>query len=157
MNVRRMAKVGLVAGIYAVLTLIPPFSSLSYGPVQVRVSEALTVLPFINPDYVWGLALGCILGNLSSPIGALDIFGGAAVTLLAAYLTSRAGSAWIAPLPPVVLNALLVGIYVSRFFGVPYVATVAYIAAGEVVACYVLGYPLLVYVLRNARVRQILS
>jgi uncharacterized membrane protein len=157
LSARRITRVALVAGIYAALTLLPPFSSLSYGPVQLRVSEVLTVLPFLNPDYMWGLALGCILGNLQSPIGALDIFGGSAVTLLAAYLTSRARRVWLAPLPPVVLNALLVGWYVSQFFGAPYAVTALYIAVGEAVSCYVIGLPLLSHITRNETIRRLLS
>ncbi|MGB4391895.1 MAG: QueT transporter family protein, partial [Bacillota bacterium] len=72
-----VARVGLLAGIYAILTMLPPFSGFGYGPVQVRVSETLTVLPFLFPWAKWGLYIGCIVANLASPFLVWDISLGA--------------------------------------------------------------------------------
>ena len=83
---RRLCIGGVIAALYAVLTLALPF--LSYGAVQIRFSEALTVLPFFLPEAVPGLAIGCFIANLiGSPI-ALDWIVGTAATLLAALWTS---------------------------------------------------------------------
>jgi len=152
-----MVRIALIAAVYAVLTALPPFSAISYGPVQVRVSEALTVLPFLSGDAVWGLWLGCVIANLNSQFLAWDISLGAGATLAAAYLTSKAPSEILAPLPPVILNGLVVGLYVSRLSSMPYLPVALYIGAGEVVACYILGYPLLRLVSRNAVVKRFLA
>jgi len=156
-NTRRLARLAMLAGLYAALTVLPPFSSISYGPVQVRVSEGLTVLPFLSADYAWGLFVGCIVANLGSPFLVYDLTLGALATLVAAFLTSRARRPVLAPLPPVIVNALVVSLYVSRLSNLPYAPTALYIALGEVVACYGLGYPLLAYLLRNQKLREFLS
>jgi len=153
----RLARLAVLAGLYAALTILPPFSSISYGPVQVRVSEGLTVLPFLSADYAWGLFVGCIVANLGSPFLVYDLTLGALATLVAAFLTSRAKTPALAPLPPVVVNALVVSWYVSRLSNLPYAPTALYIALGEVAACYGLGYPLLAYLLRNQKLREFLS
>lgn len=153
----KLTKIALVAAVYAALTLLPPFSSISYGAVQVRVAEALTVLPYLAGEYAWGLYIGCIIANLGSPFLAYDLTLGAFTTLAAGLLTARMPKPWLAPLPPVILNALVVSWYVARLSGLPYAPTAAYIFAGEAAACFVLGYPLLLFVLRNKRVKDFLS
>lgn len=152
-----IVRVALLAALYALLTVLPPLNALSYGPIQVRVSEALTVLPFLFPWAVPGLYLGCILANLGSPFLAWDITLGALSTLLAAYLTRRMPRPVLAPLPPVLVNGLVVGYYVARLSDMPYLPVAGYIAAGEALACYVLGYPLLAYLLRNRRAAEFLG
>jgi uncharacterized membrane protein len=153
----RLTRVALVAAIYAVLTLMPPFSSLSYGPVQVRVAEALTVLPFISGFYAWGLFVGCIVANLGSPYLVYDVVLGSLATLAAGLLTARMPRPYLAPLPPMIINAVVVGWYVGVLSDLPYITTAAYILAGEFVACFAIGYPLLLYILRNERLRGFFS
>jgi uncharacterized membrane protein len=154
MSVRSVAIGGVVAAAYAGLTLwLHPFS---YGPIQVRVSEALTVLPFIEPSAVWGLFVGCLLANLFSPAGLWDLLAGSGCTLVAAFLTwklSHTGKLWLAPLPPVLVNAFGVSAYLQFLLEPPripflanvptYFLFVITIGAGEIVACYGMGYPLL--------------
>ena len=82
---------------------------LTFGPIQVRFSEALCLLPFLFPETAWGLGVGCLIANLFSPYGALDIVVGSLSTLIAALLTARCRSPWTAALPPVVCNMVLVG------------------------------------------------
>ncbi len=155
--VKYVSRIGLLATVYAVLTALPPLSSLSYGPVQVRVSEALTVLPYVAPWAVWGLYFGCILGNLASPFLAWDVTIGALATLLAAYGTSKMPRAYLAPIPPIVINALVVSAYVARLSGVPYWVTALYIALGETVATFGMGYPLLLVIERNSKLKEFIS
>jgi uncharacterized membrane protein len=142
---RQIATAGIIAGLYAALTIgLAPFS---YGPIQVRVAEALTVLPFLTPWAIPGLYFGCMVANVFGGLGPVDIFGGSFITLVAAcatYLLRRTGKGWLAPLPPIVANALGVSIYLHRIAGLPYWHTALYIAAGEAIACFGLGYPLLV-------------
>lgn len=157
MSVKVLARIGIFAAVYALLTVLPPLSAVGYGPVQVRISEALTVFPFLFPWAPWGLYLGCVLANLGSPFVAWDITLGALASLLAGLLTERMPRPYLAPLPPIIVNALVVPLYVARLSGMPYLPTALHIAAGEAVACYGLGYPLLVYISRNAGLREIVG
>ena len=107
---RQLTFAALLAAVYALLTVslpIPQFSG-----VQIRFAEALTVLPFLIPGATPGLAVGCFLANLFSPY-PLDMVFGTAATLLACLITARMPSRWLAPLPPVVCNALIVGFEVA--------------------------------------------
>lgn len=156
MSTRIVSRIALVAALYVLLTILPPLNAIGYGPVQVRISEALTVLPFVVPWAPRSLYLGCILANLGSPFLVWDLTLGAAGTLAAALITRRMSKPLLAPLPPVLVNALVVSSYVAPLTGMPYPLTAAYIAAGEIVACYLLGYPLLLYLLRNENAAKLL-
>ncbi len=142
-KIRFLAEAGLIAAIYAALTLL--LAPLSYGPVQVRVSEALCVLPFFTPAAVPGLFIGCLLANLyTAGLGVMDIVVGSLATLLAAFLTwkIRNKSKWLLPLPSVIVNAFLVAWVLSVQYGIPYWLNVASVGIGQAVACYVIGMPL---------------
>ena len=144
-----LVRVAMVAAIYVVLNII--FAPISYGPIQARIAEALVVLPFIDPSAIMGLFLGCILANIYGGLGMVDIVGGSLCTLIAAYLTYKLKNPKLAPLPPVLINAFGVGIYLHLLFDLPYWITVLYIGIGEFVACYVLGYPLLLLLIKNKK------
>lgn len=137
----KVVRGALTAAIYALLTVI--FAPLSYGPVQVRVAEALTVLPFLWPETALGLFAGCIVANFFGGLGLWDIGLGSVATLLAGWCTAKVRTAWLAPLPPVLINGIVVGSYLSVLFRIPWWASMIYVAAGEVVVCYFLGLPLL--------------
>lgn len=144
-----LVRVAMVAAIYVVLNII--FAPISYGPIQARIAEALVVLPFIDPSAIMGLFLGCILANIYGGLGMVDIVGGSLCTLIAAYLTYKLKSPKLAPLPPVLINAFGVSIYLHLLFDLPYWITVLYIGVGEFIACYVLGYPLLILLIKNKK------
>jgi len=150
---KKLIRAAFICAIYVVLTVLPPFYTLSYGPIQVRVAEALTVLPFIYPEAIWGLTLGCLLANLAGNIGIYDVIFGSLLTLLAGYLTSRAPRAWLAPLPPIFLNAFGVSAYLAFILKVPYWYSVAYIMLGESIACLAIGYPVLHFLIKRNRSR----
>ncbi len=152
-----ISQTAIIAGLYAALTVSLAF--MSYGPIQVRISEALTVLPFISLAAIPGLVLGCLVANLFSPVGLPDIIFGSLCTLVAAFLTyliSKTKKPLLAPLPPVAVNALGVSLYLHYFYNLPYWLNVLYIAAGEVLACYVLGYPLLKLILSNEKLLNLM-
>jgi uncharacterized membrane protein len=132
---------GIIAGLYVTVTFL--LSAISFGPVQVRVSEALTLLPIIYPEAIIGLFLGCLLANLLGPWGAIDIIFGSLITLLAAFITYRFRHSIIAYLSPILLNAFFVSLYLYAFFRVPYWPTVLTIGLGQSVAVLGLGVPLL--------------
>ena len=148
LTVRELALCGVLAAAYAVITLaVAPFA---YGPIQFRISEAMCVLPFLFPETVWGLFVGCLLSNIISPYGMLDMVVGSIATLLAAYLTSRCRNRYLAPLPPVVCNGILVGAVIAwqeagstAAFWPAFALNGLSVAFGEAVICYVLGLLLL--------------
>lgn len=139
-SVRSLSISGLVAAAYVVATLL--FAPLSYGYVQVRISEALSVLPFILPESVLGLFVGCLFANLIGGFGLLDVLLGSGATLLAGAISVTMPTAWLAALPPVIVNALVVGGYLSFILDVPFLLCAMYVGVGQAVACYLLGVPL---------------
>ena len=113
LQTQHLTRAAAVGAAYAVLSLFSSVFSLTFGVVQCRFSEALCVLPFFFPETVWGLLAGCLITNLLSPYGLLDLIVGSLATLIAALLTARCRKKWLAPLPPVVLNTLLVGAVIA--------------------------------------------
>jgi uncharacterized membrane protein len=151
-NAKQISIGGVIGALYLVITITPGISAISYGQFQIRIAEALTVLPFIYPGAIGGLFIGCLLANLFGPFGMQDVIFGSSLTLIAAwltYLTRKTGRPILAPLPPIIINSFGVAAYLHLFFGEPYALFVLTIAIGEVVACYGLGYPLLKYLLRR--------
>lgn len=144
-----LVRVAMIAAIYVILNII--FAPISYGLIQVRVAEALVVLPFLDPSAIIGLFIGCILANIYGGLGIVDIIGGSLCTLVAAYLTYKLKDPKLAPLPPVLINAFGVSIYLHLLFDLSYWITVLYIGIGEVIACYILGYPLLILLIKNKK------
>jgi len=134
---------------YIVVTTIPPFNAISYGAIQFRLGEALVLLPFVMDEAVVGVAVGCLIANMFSPFGLIDLIVGTGVTLAAALLTRKlrtTGKLWLAALPPIVLNALVVGSYLPLVlpdYGVPVGLSILYVALGETVVLVLLGLPVL--------------
>lgn len=141
MKLRPMLQAAAVAALYAGLTIA--LAPISYGLLQVRISEALTILPFFTPAAIYGLFIGCLIANLVGGLGILDMVFGSVATLLAAFMTHRIKNKWLAPLPPVLVNAVIVGWVVSFYLQVPVYLGMIYVAAGQAIACYGLGMPLL--------------
>ena len=109
LTTRRLAVSGMIGAAYAVMAIFGSVFGLTFGPIQFRFSEALCVTPFLFPEAVGGLFVGCLIANLFSPYGLLDIIIGSLATLIAAWLTARCRSRYLAPLPPVIVNMVLVG------------------------------------------------
>nr|WP_325298008.1 QueT transporter family protein [uncultured Dysosmobacter sp.] len=147
---RQLATAGIIAALYTVLSLFANVFGVAYGPIQCRFSEALTVLPFFLPEAVPGLFIGCLVTNLMSTVGPLDIIFGSLATLLAALWTRKMPSKWLAPLPPVLCNAVIIGAMIAWYeagFTAAFPGLFAYnaftVGLGEAIACYVLGLLLL--------------
>lgn len=143
-NTKFLLQAAIIAAVYATLTIIlMPFS---YGVMQIRVSEALTILPYFTPAAIPGLFVGCLVANMMSPIGMIDMVLGSGATLIAAvcsyYLRNRP---LLVPLPPVIANGAIIGsmLYYAYAVPMPLIACMLWVAAGELIACYVIGYPLL--------------
>ena len=144
-STRDIAAAGIIAALYAVLSYFSSVFCVAYGPIQCRFSEALCVLPFLMPSATPGLFLGCLAANLLSPYGALDIVFGSLTTLLAALWTQRCRKKWLAPLPPVLCNAVIVGAVITvqqvpaELFWGTYAYNALTVGIGEALSCYVLG------------------
>ena len=133
----------LIAALYVVLTWLSNSMGLANHAIQVRFSEALTILPLFTPAAIPGLFIGCILSNFLTGCMLLDIVFGSLATLLGALGTYalRRQTKWIAPLPPILANTVIVPFvlaYVYKFEGsIPYFC--ATVGIGEILSCGVLG------------------
>ncbi len=134
----------VVAALYIVLTM--PFMSISFQALQLRVAESLTILPCVLPFSVWGIFLGCVVSNIVSPFGIADIVFGSLITLVAGFATSKIKNIFLAPLPPVLLNAFglpliwfLIGAEEAYWFNV------LSILASQALVLYVLGIPVALF------------
>ncbi|MDP4119229.1 MAG: QueT transporter family protein [Bacillota bacterium] len=160
-KVRGITLAAVIAAFYTVLTVLPGISILSYGPLQFRISEALTVLPIFTPWAIPGLTIGCFVSNIFSTAGPMDMLFGTAASLIAAIATYllRDRKRWIALIPPVVVNGVIIGTMITVFYmdaGKQFQTMLLYnmftVAAGEAGVCYILGLPLAAYINRNKRV-----
>ena len=135
-----IARAALIASIYALATYL--LKPIGYGPVQLRVSEVMTLLPLLESSAVPGLFIGCLLANILGGLGPWDIYGGSAITLLAAYITSKMPNPVLGSVPPILLNAFGISIYLSAIYGMPYWITAVYIGVEELIVVAGLGLPL---------------
>ena len=141
MNINQLARAGVIAALYVSITYA--LAPVSFGPIQFRLSEALTVLPILFPESILGLFIGTLIANILGGLGPWDIFGGSLVTLLAAWITYRYRRSWIAYASPIVCNALLISISLHLIFEVPYWLAAVGIGVSEAFSVLVIGIPLL--------------
>ena len=144
--VYKLARAAIVVAAYAVLTII--LYPIGSGWIQVRVSEAMTLLPMLFPETAFGLFVGCIISNVYGG-NIFDIIFGSLATLIAGLITAKIKNKWLAPLPPIICNGLIVGIMLAALEGLPWYMYLVYIgtvAAGEAIACYALSVPLIILI-----------
>ena len=145
-TVRDLSQGAIIAAVYALLTIfLAPISS---GLIQCRVAEAMSVLPYFTFSAVPGLFIGCLIANLLTGAPIYDVLFGSLATLLAAYITfamRKRVSKYLAPLPSVVVNALVVGWLLTYVYqvGVSFWVAAGYVAIGQAIACFALGIPLM--------------
>jgi len=163
-----------IAAVYAALTMV--LAPISYGPIQMRLSEVLCILPFFFPGAVWGLFTGCLIANLMSVLGILDIVFGSLATLLAAICTAAIGRRARRDLPeggipswgscaaacamPVIFNAIIIGAVLAytltpeevlnsiAVFGLE-------VGVGEAVVMFLVGLPVMRILLKNRRFMEL--
>ena len=141
-NTLILANAGMIAALYVVLTYIANMFGLASGAIQVRLSEALTILPVFTYAAVPGLAVGCVLANLLTGCALWDVVFGSLATLIGAVGTRMMKKtpqlAWI---PPVLSNAAIVPIVLMKVYGVPdaWWFLVLTVGAGELISCGLLG------------------
>lgn len=146
-----VAQAALIAALYVVLTLLANSLGLANYAIQLRFSEALTILPFFTPAAIPGLFLGCLISNLLTGAIIWDVVFGSLATLLGAvgtYLLRRCK--WLAPLPPIVANTLIVPLVLYFAYRIP--GSIPYfmltVGIGEVLSCGILGILLLLVLQR---------
>ena len=150
LETRLITQAGVIAAAYCALTLLlRPFS---YGQIQLRVSEALTLLPVLTPAAIPGLFIGCLLANLLGSCSVIDIVFGSLATLLAAIVTRRLREKPVlAALSPVLFNAVIVGLVLRYTLQLPLLPSMLWVGLGELGACVVIGLPLL-WLLKKSRI-----
>ena len=140
-NVAFMTQAAMIAAIYVVLTYV--FAPFSFGEVQIRIAEALTILPVFTPAAIPGLFVGCIVGNILGGAILPDIIFGSIATLIGAFFTYqlRNKSRFLAPLPPIIANTVIVPFVLRYGYGValPIPFMMLTVGVGEVIGCGVLG------------------
>jgi len=145
-STRFITQGAVIAATYVVLTFVSNLLGLASGAVQLRISEALTVLPYFTPAAIPGLFIGCLLSNLLTGSAAWDVIIGSAATLIGAVFSRLLRkNKWLVPVPPILANALIIPFVLRFVYGaagtVPFFMLT--VGAGEIICCGVLGLPLL--------------
>ena len=153
LNSKKMAMIGATAAIYAVLTVA--MAPISYGAVQLRLSEVMTLLAFVDPVFIPGLVLGNFIANLFSPFGLPDVVFGTLATFIAVFMMSKMKSMLIASFWPTIANGLIIGLELAIFTGAPFVSTALYVALGEFLVVTVLGHPVFKVVMKNKTIQNL--
>lgn len=141
-----ICQAAMIAALYVVLTFIANAFGLASGAIQIRLSEALTILPFFTTAAIPGLTIGCLLSNWLTGCVIWDILFGTLATLLGAigsYALRK--QPWLVPIPPIVANMVIVPFVLRYAYGaedaLPYM--MATVGLGEIISCYILGMLLL--------------
>ena len=140
-KVHFLVQAAMIGAIYVVLTIL--FQPFSFGQIQVRIAEALTILPAFTPAAIPGLFVGCLIGNVLGGSILPDIIFGSFATLLGAVFTYllRRQSRYLAPLPPILANTCIVPLILRYAYGInlPIPFMMLTVGIGEVISCGVLG------------------
>lgn len=144
-HVLPLVQAAMIAAIYVILTYLANLLGLANYAIQVRFSEALTVLPYFTPAAIPGLFVGCLISNILTGCAIPDIIFGSLATLIGAVFTYKLRShKWLAPVPPIVANALIVPFVLLYAYGIrPLWLSFITVTAGEIISCGVLGMLLL--------------
>lgn len=146
-----LVQAAMIAAIYVVLTFIANALGLANYAVQVRFSEALTVLPYFTPAAIPGLFIGCLISNVLTGCALPDIIFGSLATLAAAFITRRLRRyRWLSPLPPIIANMLVVPFVLLYAYGIrPLWLSFVTVTVGEIISCGILGMLLLFTLEKN--------
>ena len=154
-DTKRIAIFGLVAAVYVVLTV--SLSFMSYGGIQFRIAEALTLLCFYKKQYIIPLTLGCAIANLFSPMVAIDLPFGTIATFLALFLMIKCRNIYIASLMPVIVNAVIIAIELNIALKLPIWISMLQVAAGEFACVSILGVILFKTIEKNPKIIKLIK
>ena len=153
MKTKYLIQASIIAAVYVAITIA--FAPISYGYIQVRISEALTILPFFTPAAIPGLFVGCFIANFLGPLSVADLIIGSSASLIASVLSYKLRHRQIlVPLPPVTVNGVMIGAMLYFIYGVPVPLwmCMAFVTVGQIIACYGIGYPLLCFLKKYRRI-----
>lgn len=158
-----MARTALTAAAYAALTYT--FAWMSYEQLQFRVAEILVLFVFIEPKYSLGLILGCILANLASPLGIIDVIVGSFATFLAVVFIAivrrimgyNKKSLVVASFGPVIANAIFVGLELTNLFHTAFIMNALYVAIGEFITVTIAGTAVVGSIMKNQNLTVMLQ
>lgn len=167
-----MANQAMIAAIYTVLSVC--LSAISYGPVQIRISEAMTLLPVFGIHNIWGVTIGCFMTNLigfftgANILGGLDIIFGTAATFFAAIISYGLRNIRfknlpvLSAIPPIAVNAVVIGwelciIVAGGFNPLVFAAQALSVAAGQFASCMIIGLIMVKVIDNNKELKQRLS
>ena len=157
-NALYITQAAMIAAIYVLLTYLVNATGLASGVIQIRLSEALCVLPAFTPAAIPGLFIGCLISNLICGAVVWDVIFGSIATLLGAVFTYmlKKKSKWLLPVPAIIANTVIIPFVLTYAYGVPDAIWFSAITvfAGEFISCGVLGM-LLYHSLNNPHVRKI--
>lgn len=144
MSVKFLTQGAVIAALYVVLVLV--FDYCSFGPIQFRIAEALTILPYFTPAAIPGLFVGCLIANIIGGAAIWDIVFGSIATLIGAvgtYLLRK--NKWLAPLPPILANTVIVPFVLKYAYGSEGVFAMFFVTIGasEFIICGIIGMALL--------------
>lgn len=154
-NVQLMTQAAMIAAIYVVLTMIANAMGLASYAIQIRFSEALTILPFFTIAAVPGVTIGCLISNILAGGALPDILFGTIATLLGAIGTYclRKKSKWLAPIPPIVANAIIIPPVLYYAYGIaPVWFSFVTVTIGEIICCGVMGMALLFTLMKYRKI-----
>ena len=139
---KHISQAAMIAALYVILTLLTNLLGLANGVIQIRISEALTILPLYFPAAVPGVFIGCLISNLLTGCALWDVVFGSLATLIAAFITSKMHKfKYLATLPPVIANTLIIPPILKIVYTVPDAMWFIYLTVfiGEIISCTVLG------------------
>ena len=141
-SIKSLTLSAMVAALYTALTLV--FQPISFQQVQFRISEALTLLPVLFAEAVPGLTAGCLISNLLAGANPYDVVFGTLATLLAALFTRKMRrNVWLAALPPVLCNGIIIGLVLTYAYGIDLLwLNMLTVSLGQAVVCFALGVPM---------------
>lgn len=155
MNTKNLAKASIIATLYVALTFISAFFGLASGAIQIRISEALTVLPLFTTAAIPGLTIGCMLSNILTGCALWDVIFGTLATFLGAvgsYLLKQ--SKYLAVIPPIFFNTLIIPFVLRWVYGANEVLPYLFftVGIGEIISCGILGIILIKYLKKHNRI-----
>lgn len=151
-SIYHLTKAALIAALYVVLTYLASALGLASGSIQVRFSEALTILPLFTPAAIPGLFVGCLLSNLLTGAALPDIIFGSIATLIGAYGTYMIRKyKYLSPLPPIAANTVIVPFILYYAYGIrPLWLSFITVGIGEIISCGIFGILLIIMIEKTA-------
>lgn len=154
-KLKSVVRLSVVAALYVALTLA--LYPLSYGAIQFRVSESLMMLISYNPMYAISLSIGCLISNLASPMGVIDVVYGTLATVIASVLMLKIKNKYISSLIPTIVNAIVIGIELKCYYELPLFISMLEVALGEFVVVTLIGVPLFKSLEKNKHLSELLE